>query len=417
MRRLQGRFPDEVLIQAGLAGRREGARAGLFDRFRNRLIVPLIQPGGDVIGFGARALAAHDEPKYLNSPETPVYHKGTFLFGLDQARRHFDTAGEAVVVEGYFDAIALYQAGIRHVVATSGTALTPDHAKLLRRMTGRIALTYDGDDAGREAVARSLGIVLAEGLEVLVVDLPAGEDPDTVVRRGGVGAWEQARRSASDPITFFERHVLRGKSAGDPREAAVQAVVRVVARVPDPVRTRLLVERAGAVFGLEPDVLMRAVDLRRTGQVSERPVAAAVASRRQARRGIEVDVLRALLQDRESLAEALGTIEPGDFEDPLCASVAAWLWESGAGFPEDPEAAALVRELSLPPEGDYHWREQARGGVRQLVIRRLKGRRREAQERLRQAVSATEQTSLLQSVQELSQQIEDLERSLRDLAV
>ena len=416
-RRLHGRFPDEILIQAGLAGRRDGGHGSLFDRIRNRLIVPLIQAGGEVIGFGARALAPLDEPKYLNSPETAVYHKGAFLFGLEQARRHIEPAGEAVVVEGYFDAIALHQAGIRHAVATSGTALTPDHAKILRRMTGRIALTYDGDQAGREAVARSLGVMLAEGLEVVVVDLPPGDDPDTLVRRDGAAGWERARLGAADPVEFFERHLLRGKIGVDPREAAVQAVVRLAGRMPDPVRARLLIERASAVFAFEPEVLARAVELRRGGEVSARPVAAAVEARRQVRRGLELDVLRALLQDRGSFAETEGWIGPADFKDPACAAVAAWLWEGGSGFPEDAEAAALARELTLPPEGDYHWREQARGGVRQLVIRRLKELRREAQERLRRAASPAEQVALLQSVQDFSRQIEDLERSLRDLAV
>src|SRR5439155_8035536 len=121
---------------------------------------------------------------------------------------------------------------------------------------------------------------------------------------------------------FFERHLLRGKAAGDPREAAVQAVVRLIGRVPDPVRARLLVERASAVFGLDPQVLARAVELRRAGAVSGRPVAAAVEAGRRARYGLEVDVLRALLQDRASLAEAEGRIGPEDLADPACAAVA-----------------------------------------------------------------------------------------------
>ncbi len=410
-RRLSGRFPDEVLVQAGLAGRRDTGRGGLFDRFRNRLIVPLIQAGGDVLGFGARSLAVGDEPKYLNSPETSVYHKGSFLFALEQARRHIEPAGEVIVVEGYFDAIVLHQAGLRHTVATSGTALTPEHVKILRRMTTKVALTYDGDTAGRDAVARSLGVLLAEGLDVVVVDLPAGEDPDTLVRRGGVEAWTEVRRLASDPVEFFERHVLRGKVAGDPREAAVQAVVRLIGRVPDPVRARLLIERSGAVFGLEPEVIARAVALKRSGQVSERPVQAAVQAQRRFQRGVEVDVLHALLQDRGSFAETEGLVGPEDFRDPLCAEVARWLWGGGIGFPEGADAAALVRELSLASEPDYHWREQARGGVRQLVMRRLKERRKHAQENLRRAATAEEQTQLLENVRDLSRNIEELERS------
>ncbi|MGH7731958.1 MAG: DNA primase, partial [Candidatus Eiseniibacteriota bacterium] len=194
--RLGPRLGEDALVQAGLAMRRESG-TGVYDRFRNRLMVPLIAPGGAVVGFGARALG-DEQPKYLNSPETPVYHKGSFLFALDAARRSADVAGEVVVVEGYFDAIALHQAGLTHTVATSGTALTADQARLLRRAAPRVALTYDGDDAGREAMMRSLAVLLAEGLDVAVVDLPQGEDPDTLVRRGGAEAWHALRARAAD---------------------------------------------------------------------------------------------------------------------------------------------------------------------------------------------------------------------------
>jgi hypothetical protein len=234
------------------------------------------------------------------------------------------------------------------------------------------------------------------------------------VRHGGVAAWDEVRRRASDPVEFFERHVLRGKVTGDPREAAVQAVVRLISRVPDPVRARLLIERAAAVFGLEPEVLARAVALQKGGQVSERPIQAAVQAQRRFQRGVEVDVLHALLQDRGSFAETEGHVDPKDFRDPLCAEVAQWLWAGGIGFPEGADAAALVRELSLTPEADYHWREQARGGVRKLVIRRLKEQRRQAQEGLRRAATASEQTQLLENVRDLSRDIEELERSSRE---
>src|SRR5882672_6126042 len=139
--RLRGTFGDDILLEARLAGRKEGGRS-TFDWFRNRLVVPLVASGGAVIGFGARALG-DEPPKYLNSPESAVYHKGQFLYGLEQARKHVKADGEMVVVEGYFDAIALHQAGVRNTVATSGTALTPDHARTLRRLVRGVALTYD----------------------------------------------------------------------------------------------------------------------------------------------------------------------------------------------------------------------------------------------------------------------------------
>jgi DNA primase catalytic core len=220
--RLRGRFSDEVLLEARLVGRKEGGRS-TFDWFRNRLMVPLIAPGGAVLGFGARAFG-DEQPKYLNSPESSVYHKGQFLYALEQARRLVTAEGEMVVVEGYFDAIAMHQAGIRNTVATSGTALTADHARALRRMVRGVALTYDGDAAGQQAMLRSLGVLLAEGLDVVVVDLPAGEDPDTLVRRAGADGWCKVRDSAYDAVEFVHRHVLRSSTGGDPRERALHVV-------------------------------------------------------------------------------------------------------------------------------------------------------------------------------------------------
>src|SRR5215470_3173672 len=245
--RLKSRVTEDTLLQAGLCARRETGRTGIYDRFRNRLMVPLVAVGGAVVGFGARAMG-DEPPKYLNSPETPVYHKGSFLFGFDLARRAVEPDGEMIVVEGYFDAIALHQAGLRNTVATSGTALTPEQARALRRLVPRVALTYDGDDAGREAMMRSLGVLLAEGLDVVIVDLPAGADPDTVVREHGVAGWTERRAVAYDPVTFVQRHVIRSGVQGDVREAALQAVVRLAAGSGDPIRARLLLERAAEVF-------------------------------------------------------------------------------------------------------------------------------------------------------------------------
>src|SRR5262245_26915299 len=239
VQRLRGRAADGVLIQAGLAARRDGARGGLYDRFRNRLMVPLVEPGGRVVGFGARAMG-DESPKYLNSPETAVYHKGAFLFGLDRARRWVGPDDELIVVEGYFDVMAMHQAGMRNCVATSGTALSRDQARLMRRLVSRVLLTYDGDTAGRDAMLRSLAVLLGEGLDVRVADLPQGEDPDSLITRGGASAWEPVSVAAYDPVEFIHRHVLRRERAGDPLERALQTVADLMAQIPDPVRTERL---------------------------------------------------------------------------------------------------------------------------------------------------------------------------------
>jgi DNA primase len=422
--RLREKVPTDILVQAGLAAPRGGdearpARGGLYDRFRNRLMVPLVAPGGAVIGFGARALAEEDQPKYLNSPETPVYHKGGFLFALEQARRKVTMEDEMIVVEGYFDAIALHQAGLPNCVATSGTALTGDQARLLRRVVGRVALTYDGDAAGRDAMMRSLGVLLGEGLEVVVVDLPQGEDPDTLVRRGGIEAWNAVRRQAADPAEFVQRHVLRaaagaagGSRGGDPRERALQAVVTLGASVQDPVRVKLLFERAAELLGVAEAVLERGLALRRSGQSAERPLAAAARDRRELVQGLERLLLQALIQAPSAREEVKEVVEPGDFRDARCAAVARWLWSGEGDLPEEDEAASLARELALAEPGERDWSAEARGAARLLKVRRLRQDKQDRDQELRRAGTDPETELRLQrEIYEISQTIKNLSES------
>ena len=404
--RLAPKLGEAVLVQAGLAMRREG-RSGIYDRFRDRLMVPLIGPGGAVIGFGARAFG-DQQPKYLNSPETPVYHKGGFLFGLETARRHADAAGEVVVVEGYFDAIALHQAGLAHTVATSGTALTADQARLLRRAAPRVALTYDGDDAGREAMMRSLAVLLAEGLEVVVVDLPQGDDPDTLVRRGGAEAWRALRAGGYDPVEFIQRHVLRGGGPGDPREKALQMVVRLASEVRDTIRARLLLERASQVFGLPEAVLARAVALQRGGQGSEAPLKAAVRAQRRGGQDLEQTLLRALLLAPEALAAVRDRVELTDFQDGECGALAAWLWSGRADLPETGAEAALARELASGGSAGQDWVAEAVGAARRMVERRLLQRLKERKLELGRTPDGPETTRLMTEVDELARSLKEL---------
>jgi DNA primase len=410
--RLHARFPEDVLVDAGLAMRREarepGARpTGVYDRFRNRLMVPLIATPGSVVGFGARALAADDQPKYLNSPETPAYHKGAFLFALDAARRVTPPDGELIVVEGYFDAIALHQAGLANTVATSGTALTPDQARLLRRVAPRVALTYDGDRAGQDAMLRSLGVLLGEGLDVAVVDLPAGEDPDTLVRRGGLAGWNALRAAAADPVEFVQRHVLRAGAAGDPRERALQTIVALGAAIADPIRLDLLAERAERVLAIPSAVLRRAVALRRTGRDAAAPLGALARRQRTAESDLERALLRALLAAPAALEPVRQRIGPDDFRDPACAALARSLWSGEPGAAGD-EAEALARELLGTADESLDWAAEADGAARRLVVRRLKHEQREAELQLRRATDAIEIERLMKSIQSIAHSLKDL---------
>jgi len=339
-----------------------------------------------------------------------VYQKGRFLFALEQARRAVRADGEMVVVEGYFDAIALHQAGIRNTVATSGTALTADHARALRRLVRGVALTYDGDAAGQQAMLRSLGVLLAEGLDVVVVDLPPGDDPDTLVRRAGADGWCTVRDSAYDAVEFVHRHVLRTATGGDPRERALQVVVRLLGDVTDAIRHRLLVERASQVFGVDEGVIARAARLAAGGDRGMAPVTAAVQAQRRRESGLERRLLRALWAAPDLLETARAELGVEDFEDGGARALAAWWWERGVVMPEEdgPDgAAALARELASEQEEGQDHRAEGLGAIRRLVVRRLQRELRSRQSGLK-AARGDDATRLMNEIQEIARALQKL---------
>lgn len=250
-------FDPRLAESAGLvAPRREGG--GYYDRFRSRLMFPIRNLAGEIVAFGGRILPGFEQAgddkvaKYINSPETPVYTKGKALFGLYEARRALRQTGYAVVVEGNVDVLMVSQAGIAHVVAPMGTALTPEQCQLIRRFVPRVVLLYDGDNAGRAAAKKGVPIALAEGLQVAVVTLPDGQDPDTFVRTQGVDALTTLIDRAVPGWDFLVEgtiealNVRQDRRAGAPR--AVDQLAPVLDGIPDR-RERLLYQRslAGAL--------------------------------------------------------------------------------------------------------------------------------------------------------------------------
>jgi DNA primase len=212
-------YDGPMLAAAGLVKSKEDGKR--YDVFRNRIIFPIVDVRGNVIGFGGRVLegggadsAAQGQPKYLNSPETPVFEKGRELYGLYQARRAIHDAGRVVVVEGYMDVVALAQSGVEYAVATLGTATTPLHVQKLLRQTDEIVFCFDGDSAGRRAAWRALEnslALLSDGKQLKFLFLPEGEDPDTYVRKHGKGAFEGLLGKGAVPLSRFLLDELTGR--------------------------------------------------------------------------------------------------------------------------------------------------------------------------------------------------------------
>jgi DNA primase len=230
---LAGGFPPALLARAGLIVQRDDGT--VVDRFRNRLMIPICRDTGSVIAFGGRAVDADQQPKYLNSPETPIYSKGRTLYGLNLGKGAIRQRGHAVLVEGYFDFAQLYQAGFEAVVASCGTALTAQQAQQLRRFTGKVVLSFDPDAAGQGAAAKSCEMLVAEGFDVNVAILPAGEDPDTFVRKhGSAGYAERLKRSQPYLDYLLDRiAATHDLNTDEGRVRFLGEMMPIAARIPD----------------------------------------------------------------------------------------------------------------------------------------------------------------------------------------
>ncbi|MFN2488581.1 MAG: DNA primase [Actinomycetota bacterium] len=251
-------FSPAEIEQAGLARRSERDGA-LYDFFRERIIFPTWSLQGDVVGFGGRALG-DESPKYINSPDTPVFSKSRLLFGLDRAKSAI-ARGVAVLVEGYTDVIALHEAGVTEAVATNGVALGEAHFELLKKFTQRAVLMLDADEAGKGATERSFGVHHRIGLEVLVAPLPDGRDPAEVVGEDGSDAIRKVLEGAQ-PLLLFKLEEMIAKLVLDTPEArarAVRQVVEVLRWHPDPIARHEYAFMAAQRIGVEPDAIQRAL--------------------------------------------------------------------------------------------------------------------------------------------------------------
>jgi DNA primase len=248
---LRGKFSPALLAKAGLVLERQG-KDGHYDRFRNRAVFPILNETGKVVAFGARALDG-SEPKYLNSPETPVYSKSRILYGLSWARDTVAREKRAVLMEGYLDVARALEAGVSEAVATCGTALTGQHARLLGRWAETVVLNFDQDEAGQKAARKSLEILLEEGLRVRIVELPEGHDPDTYLKAEGAEAYRRRLDEAPEAVEWLMRRAERRCDTGMPagKAAFLAEVMPGLVRTGNAVERQAWLERVAERGGLD----------------------------------------------------------------------------------------------------------------------------------------------------------------------
>lgn len=316
------RFPPQELLRAGLVLPRK--TGGEYDRFRDRLVFPIRDIRGRTVAFGGRALGA-DEPKYINSPETPAYKKGEHLYGLDRAREAIRREGYAIVVEGYLDLAALVQAGFAHVVASLGTAFTAEQAKLLARVTDRVVFSYDGDAAGAAATERSLGLLLEQSFAVRVVELPGGLDPDDFIKRESAEAYGKRLQEAPEYIEYLIRREVRSRDLASSREQveAVNALLPHIARLATSIDRLGWADRLSDALGIDDGLVtqeLRAAARRAGSSIRRRPPGAQTALL-----SAEARLVHCLLRSPGERRELLERLDPADLDgtavEPLVRAI------------------------------------------------------------------------------------------------
>lgn len=248
---------EEMLEKAGLLIKKEEGKR--YDRFRGRVIFPVHNLSGKVIAFGARILKKEkDQPKYINSPETEIYHKSNVLYGLFQAKNAIRRENFAYLVEGYTDVISLHLSDIDNCVASSGTALTEEQIKLIRRFTENVTVLYDGDAAGIKAALRGIDLVLKEGLNVRIVLLPDGEDPDSFSRKMGSVELNQYLRSHTKDFISFKIDLYSAEAGHDPirKAEAIREIVTSISFIPDPIKRSVYLQETSQLLKISETVLV-----------------------------------------------------------------------------------------------------------------------------------------------------------------
>jgi DNA primase len=323
---LSREFSQQVILKAGLVSRSKSSD-GLYDRFRDRIMFPIIDVTGKVIGFGGRSIADEKGPKYLNSPESPAFVKGNNLYGLNIAKKHI-TDQEIIVVEGYMDVISLHQRGIKNTVASLGTAFTPRQGELLKRYSSNIVIAYDSDAAGQAATVKGMDVLEAAGCKVRIIELPDGKDPDEFVRQYGNEGFKELIQEALPLIDYKIKLLEKRYDVNDRRQKLdyLAEVSKLLAGLKSELDISEYVKVVAQRTKVYETVLMKEISRiqgkgqRRNMYGKNRHNNSAGEysySVKAANLEAEKNILTAMLADRDHCSEIAAALEPEDFSDRL----------------------------------------------------------------------------------------------------
>ena len=411
LRHLKGKYAEKLLAESGLVSRGEGER--LFDRFRRRITFPIANESGKIVAFGCRALG-EDQPKYLNSPETPIYSKSNVLYHLDRAKEALRRSDFAVLVEGYMDAIAVARAGISNVVASCGTSLAEPQIKLLGRFTKRVIVNYDPDNAGQAATERSIAILLEQDFEVRVLALPGKADPDKFIREQGADAYMKLLKESPPYVDYLiARARQMDMSTAEGKLRAVNFLLPYVQKIPNRILRSEWATRIAQQLRLDEPVLRAAVSkaaAERRGEVKTKPELVGHAAKPVERR-----LIRMLSEGEGFRSELAQQLQQGQLylgletEKIFVALIAASL--SGQVVQATEVAAALeerdrrlLYEILFEETSELTW-EEAQSCVDALRNRQAEKLLADVQRSIEANPAAPEMRDLLQRKQELMRRL------------
>jgi DNA primase len=415
---------EDRMIELGLLGRSEKSPEP-YDRFRRRVIFPIESLSGKVIGFGGRVLEGDrpDAPKYVNSPETPVYHKGLVLYGLSWARHAIRREECVLVVEGYMDVVSLAAHGFENVVAPLGTALTPEQASLLGRYATRIILLFDSDAAGLKATFRAGDVLLEAGLHPAVVTLPKGEDPDTLVRGEGP---EALRKYLDQAVDVLDRklQILDEKnhfSSIERTRSAVDRLLPTLRAAADPALRDIYVKKVSDRTGVRRETLEAEMARETPSRGSVRKPAGppaftprqAAPQQRLPRLGAERKLLQVMVRGVEWVERAAEVVSPEDFDDAQHRAIFQVLLDDpdlrAPPSSMDPVTAKRFEEILSDPEEISHGIDVFTKSVNRLRVLALDRRIQELQRRIESAAGDDEKLELTNAKATLARELRQLD--------
>lgn len=408
LKQLGKQFSRSLLEKAGLTSRREGAQGeeGLFDRFRNRVLFPIRNLQGRVVGFGGRVLD-DTQPKYLNTPETPVFTKGKHLFALDRAKGAGINA--LIIVEGYFDVIAAHQAGIPNAVGTMGTALTQDHLRLIRRISEKVLLIFDPDEAGARAALRTAPLLIEEGISAKVISLPSGEDPDLFIRKEGKAGFLKKLEEGKTPIDFaiFKMTEASALKSVDDKIKVTEEIFPLIERLKNKVEQSHYLKRLSDVLQIEERDL-RAEFSSRTRKNKKEVSPGRPAPVAESKLPHDEETIASLLLQSQIDPSALADqLDLEDFTDPQIRGILSHFWnrEEGRWFSPsrlneiEAPLLTLYSRLSVRENRYENVQQTARDYILSLRAKRLRRESSEIESKIKLAERGGD-FSLMKSLQQ-----------------